>query len=583
MNGPGKWPESVGPYRIVRELGRGAMGVVFEAFDPAIGRTVALKVIRSQPLATAEEDAQLKLRFAREASAAGRLSHPNIVTIHQLGEHDGLQYLVMEYITGVSLDVMLAPAVPLDLDTALGILTQIAAALDYAHAEGVVHRDVKPSNILVKPDGTVKLTDFGIARIASQTVTRTGATMGTPAYMAPEQIMASRVDGRADQYSLAVVAYQMLTGQRPFEAPTDQALMFKIVSEEPRPIEEANAYLPRALAGAIRRGLSKDPSQRYRTCSELVAEMRNVAAPAPAEPPRFSVPAPPPARARRVRLWSVIAACTLLAAATAAWLGYRRANQDNAVLIPVTPRPTSSTPVPAPQQAPGQPAGTTRVNPKDGLKYVWIPSGTFTMGCSVGDTECRDNEKPAHEVTLTRGFWMGQTEVTLEAYQRAIGTTPRYFMGAKPAVGGVSWSAAQGYCQAVGMRLPTEAEWEYAARAGSTGSRYGVLDQIAWTFRTPKGTRKGGGQKQPNAWGLFDTLGGVFEWVADWYGEYPTGSQIDPVGPVSGQERVLRGGSFSTPLEFDRASYRDGCTPGISGGDFGLRCAGNSLPSNDPR
>jgi eukaryotic-like serine/threonine-protein kinase len=197
--------ETVGSYRIVKELGRGAMGVVFEAFDPAIGRTVALKLIRSQPLSTREEDAQLKLRFSREASAAGRLSHPNIVTIYQLGEHDGMQYLVMEYITGVSLESMLVSAGRLSLDTTLGILTQIAAALDYAHAAGVVHRDIKPANILVRPGGTVKLTDFGIARITSQTMTQTGFTMGTLPYMAPEQVMAARVDGRADQYSLAVV------------------------------------------------------------------------------------------------------------------------------------------------------------------------------------------------------------------------------------------------------------------------------------------------------------------------------------------------------------------------------------------
>jgi hypothetical protein len=233
-----------------------------------------------------------------------------------------MQYLV----TGGALEAMLVPAVPLSTQSALGILTQIAAALDCAHALGVVHRDIKPANILVASDGTVKLTDFGIARITSQTVTQTGVTMGTPAYMAPEQIMASRVDGRADQFSLAVVAYQMLSGKRPFEAPTDQALMFNIVSGEPRPLHEVNALLPRAVAEVIGQGLSKDPKRRYRSCSEFVAELRTALTPleastAAAGPPQSS-PAPVslPVIARRpanlkgriIRLQYSIVAATLI-------------------------------------------------------------------------------------------------------------------------------------------------------------------------------------------------------------------------------------------------------------------------------
>ena len=324
--------DDINHYRVVRELGRGAMGVVFEAYDPAIDRKVALKMIRAQPFTSAEEEAQLKLRFSREAAAAGRLSHPNIVTIYELGEHGGMQYLAMEYITGTSLEALLAPAVPLSLDTALGILAQIAAALDYAHARGVVHRDIKPANILIESGGTVKLTDFGIARITSQNITQTGVTMGTPAYMAPEQVMASKVDGRADQFSLAVIAYQMLSGKRPFEAPTEQALLFKVVSEEPRPLVEANALLPPALTQVIGRGLSKDSGARYPSCSDFVADMRSAlvlpasqAATVVVEPPRLaSAPQPPPAIGRHRRRLLLIAACVLLAATLVAWFGHSR-------------------------------------------------------------------------------------------------------------------------------------------------------------------------------------------------------------------------------------------------------------------
>jgi serine/threonine-protein kinase len=370
--------ETVGPYRIVKELGRGAMGVVFEAFDSAIGRTVAIKVIRSQQFATAEEDAQLKLRFTREAAAAGRLSHPNIVTVYQLGEHTGMQYLVMEFVTGVSLESMLVPTVPLDFGASLAILTQIAAALDYAHAAGVVHRDIKPANILVKPDGTAKLTDFGIARITSQTLTQTGLTMGTPAYMAPEQIMASRVDGRADQYSMAVVAYQMLAGRRPFEAPTDQALMFKIASEEPPPLNKVNELSPRSVAVAIHRGLSKDPNRRYQNCSELVASLRNAGLPptvstAPSGPPLSALaPVRPSVIARRPAEWPLFAACALVLLAGATWLGYsvfhgtRMKPKEEKLMALVAKQPVP---------AMGQPQDSERMN-KDDSKVAKVNKST---------------------------------------------------------------------------------------------------------------------------------------------------------------------------------------------------------------
>jgi serine/threonine protein kinase len=227
--------ERIGPYRLDEELGRGAMGIVYRGFDPAIGRNVAVKIIRPQQFSTADEDAQMKLRFAREAAAAGKLSHPNIVVIYQLSEEAGVQYMAMELVAGLSLEQTLAPGAPMATEVALPILSQIADALDFAHAEGVVHRDIKPANILIRRDGRIKITDFGIARIVSQTMTRTGITMGTPSYMAPEQIRASRVDGKADQFSLAVLAYQMLSGRKPFGADTDHALLYQIMHEEPPP------------------------------------------------------------------------------------------------------------------------------------------------------------------------------------------------------------------------------------------------------------------------------------------------------------------------------------------------------------
>ena len=222
--------------------------------------------------------------------------------------------------------------------------------------------------------------------------------------------------------------------------------------------------------------------------------------------------------------------------------------------------------------------GTVRENPKDGLKYVWIPPGTFMMGCSPGDGECHEDEKPAHQVTITKGFWMGQTPVIVDAYKRFAGATGRQMPGAPkfnsawanenmPIVS-VGWDDAQAYCGWMGGRLPTEAEWEYAARGNSTEVRYGNLDEIAW-YRGRQTHEVA--QKRPNGFGLYDTLGNVWEWVNDWYDQnyYQNSPAQDPTGSVSGQARVLRAGPWVI-----RVSLRVGGDPGAGGSSTGFRCGG---------
>jgi formylglycine-generating enzyme required for sulfatase activity len=201
-----------------------------------------------------------------------------------------------------------------------------------------------------------------------------------------------------------------------------------------------------------------------------------------------------------------------------------------------------------------QVAGTTKVNSKDGLTYVWIPPGRFIMGCSSGDTECRDDEKPAHEVTMTKGFWLGQTPVTQAAFQHVIPLNLSHFKGDNLPVEGVVWLFARKYCGKIGGRLPTEAEWEYAARAGSTGARYGNLDDIAWYTNNSGGATHGVGQKRPNGFGLYDMLGNVWQWTTGHYAGL--GALSDPAGAVSGSDRVLRGGSWSDNPTSVRASCR---------------------------
>src|SRR5579863_9194836 len=263
--------QQVGRYQIVSELGRGAMGIVYKAQDPAIGRTIAIKSIRLQDLTDEAERVRLRERLFREAQSAGILSHPGIVTIYDIAEENGMAYIFMEFVNGPPLEKMLLTEQTPDKETLLSILRQTAAALDYAHGKGIVHRDIKPANVLIASDGAVKITDFGIAKVTtSQQYTQTGTIVGTPNYMSPEQVQGLAVTGRADQFSLEVIAFEMLTGDRPFTGEHLTTVVYKIVAEEPPPVQRLNPTLGPQIDGALRRGLSKKPEARYATCIEFV-------------------------------------------------------------------------------------------------------------------------------------------------------------------------------------------------------------------------------------------------------------------------------------------------------------------------
>ena len=259
------------------EIGRGAVGVVYQARDPQIDRMVALKTILLPGLDPKEEE-EYRQRFLVEAQAAGRLQHPGIVTIFDVGEdpekHD--PYIVLEYVTGQSLNQLLVREKKLPLRTALQLAEEIADALDYAHTQGVVHRDIKPANILITEEGRAKIADFGIAKLNLAQFTLPGRVLGTPAYMAPEQLSGEPADGRSDLFSLGVLLYAMVTGHSAFHGNSATTVCFKVVNREPVPASAFDLGLPPELDAVISRAMAKDPAQRYQSGADLARDLREL-------------------------------------------------------------------------------------------------------------------------------------------------------------------------------------------------------------------------------------------------------------------------------------------------------------------
>ncbi len=266
-----------GRYEIVGELGRGAMGVVYKARDPQIDRLVALKTISLQGQEP-ERDEEFRQRFFVEAQAAGRLHHPGIVAIFDAGEDPETHnpYIVLEYVAGESLSRILSREKKLPLAQALRLAEEMASALDYAHEQGVVHRDIKPANILITEDGHAKIADLGIAKLNLAQFTLPGHVLGTPAYMAPEQLSGEGVDGRSDLFSLGVILYGMVTGHSPFHGNSATTVCFKVVNREPIPASALDLDLPRALDAVISRAIAKDPNARYQRGSDFAADLQQL-------------------------------------------------------------------------------------------------------------------------------------------------------------------------------------------------------------------------------------------------------------------------------------------------------------------
>jgi serine/threonine protein kinase len=268
--------KTLGRYKVIGELGRGAMGAVYRAVDPLIEREVAIKTLL--PNLPDDVMSEVRERFIREARSAGRLNHPNIVTIFDVGEHEGVAYIAMELLEGRSLQQMLREQAKLTFQVIAELAAQVADALDVAQQFRIVHRDVKPANIMVGPTGRAKLTDFGVAHLDSSSMTQTGAALGSPKYMSPEQVLGVPLDPRSDIFSLGVVLYEMLTRRTPFERPNDTTvfpMMHRIAGEAHIPLRQVDPSIPQAFDHILARALAKKPEQRYQRGGDMATDLRN--------------------------------------------------------------------------------------------------------------------------------------------------------------------------------------------------------------------------------------------------------------------------------------------------------------------
>jgi serine/threonine protein kinase len=267
--------EKIGKYQILGILGKGGMGVVYKGLDPDIEREVAVKTIRLDTLVDGPVKDEMLTRVIREAKAAGRLNHPNIITIYDVIRESDLTFIVMQYVDGRTLQSLIESGKTFSPQDVLGILKPVAEALDYAHENGIVHRDIKPANILIDKSGKPFLADFGVARMETSTMTEPGTTIGTLSYMSPEQVMGKTADGRADFFALGVILYELLTGRKPFAGDNLSTIVYKIVHAEPQLITEINQDLPRGYEAVIQRALAKKPDDRYQTGREMIRDLES--------------------------------------------------------------------------------------------------------------------------------------------------------------------------------------------------------------------------------------------------------------------------------------------------------------------
>jgi formylglycine-generating enzyme required for sulfatase activity len=595
-------------------LGEGGMATVYKAFDTRLECEVAIKFIRKENVPSSQWESMI-VRFEREAKRMAKFLHPNIVKVIDYGEYQGSPYLVMPYLPGGTVKELLKGrhGKPISYQEAIHILTPVARALEYAHHQDTIHRDVKPANILLTDEGFPLLTDFGVAKILDldegQTLTGTGVGVGTPKYMAPEQWQ-NQISVQTDVYALGIVFYELVTGRVPYDADTPAGVLMKQLMEPLTRPSQFVADLPEGVDHVIYKALARLPEDRYADMGSFAGAMEKLEQ-------GIRIPDNSPETAT-VDYWLPIQAMDRVGFDKGMTVDTgdlpakgvrqehprklgrgirnaqlrkisREARQDPSGKLEVA---SISSSLPESDEEPQ--AGETRVREKDGMVMVYIPAGKFRMGSQDNNKDAYDDEKPQHEVYLD-GFWIDLTPITNATYRNAVEagacTKPNdttYYGNQKYAnhpVVNVDWHQAQAYSKWVGGRLPSEAEWEKAAR-GTDGRTYPWGEGIDCKRANYKGklfnqvckgetTAVGEYLEGASPYGVLDMAGNVWEWVNDWYAEdyYQNSPVKNPSGPENGQSRGLRGGSWFNDSWSLRTAYRDSDIPEFLDDNVGFRCA----------
>jgi formylglycine-generating enzyme required for sulfatase activity len=543
-----------GKYRLAAFLGEGSFGWVYSADWLVEGRArsqCAIKIVR--PKSPDQREG-----VWRELDVLSQLSHPGLVqfrTAFAVSEGDlaGAICLVME-LCGETLEARLQADHGMEAGEVRGVARDLAEVLAWLHGQNVVHRGLKPANVFRARDSW-KLGDLGLVSASG--------LKGSPLYLAPE-VMDTEVGPALDVWALGVLLQESLTGVLAYEAPSEAALYGALLIREPT----IAPNLPPPFDAIVRGCLVKDPQARWTAVQVLEALSGATRQPAPPSPP---VPSPAPLSPPPL------------------------VQVDSPSLSPTVPRGLVALGCNA------QGRERFQVVEGSGPVLVSLPAGRFVMG-SPASEDGRYRGETRHEVILNRGFLLGEAPVTQAEYAAVVGTNPSHFQGWDCPVEQVTWFDAVSFCNSLsrrvgleeayvvhkesviwkglscpGFRLPTEAEWEYACRAGTTGARYGDLDAVAWYAENSGDSTHPVRQKQPNPWGLHDILGNVWEWCWDRHGDYPPGVLADPLGPDSGSLRVFRGGSWFNVAQFARAAYRNYYVPESRLATQGFRLA-RSLP-----
>jgi serine/threonine protein kinase len=534
----------------------GGMAKVYLA-ENAIGKRAAVKVLRPKFF----WDEPVKQRFINEAKTMVKLEHEHICSVYDLVVTDNYAAILLEFMEGDDLSVLLEKNGSLSEEEVIKYLPQICSALAFAHQKNVVHRDIKPSNLFLH-NGKIKLMDFGIAKVKSEAggrLTQTGTRMGSISYMSPEQIRSTKdVDLRTDIYSLGISLYQMLTGSLPYSLgknDTEFAIMERIVRENPKPI----TGISNEMNDLIQKATAKEPKDRFASTEEILQQIS-------AHPSHFQI----------------------------------IKTQNTKKPKKNTKPKTEETIFETPQKL----SNFTDTVKKIDFEMVAVKGGSFQMG-----SDKYKSEQPIHEVTLS-DFYIGKYPVTQKLWEAVMGDNPSYFQTGRELRAGdifrsavvlnqdtsdnpvenVSWDDVQKFINKLNKksgkkhRLPTEAEWEYAAKGGnkSQGFEYAgsnSINDVVWynenSYSLGKNHPDYGtnpvGEKKANELGIFDMSGNVSEWCSDWYASYPSGTQTNPKGALSGGNRVLRGGSWYDDAQYCRSAYRISGSPVISFNFLGFR------------